>query len=104
MQKFKYTFLAAALTLGLAAAPAARANDAFGDAHDDAPAGHVERGSAHVPFALAPDAHDDSGLSADSFQRRSVAEPMSGFAFGPDAHDDAGIGASEVESPSQSGA
>jgi hypothetical protein len=102
MQRITRTLIAVALTLSLGAARTARA-DAFGDAHDDAPAAHVERAPSRVPCALAPDAHDDSGLSARSFQLPSDAAPTSADAITPDAYDDPGLSASELEPHVQSG-
>ncbi|HYS82696.1 MAG TPA: hypothetical protein VEM76_18450 [Anaeromyxobacteraceae bacterium] len=104
MQSITKAAVAFALTFALGAASAARADDAFGDAQDDAPVADVAQDASRLPLALAPDAHDDSGLSARSFQPPSDAASVSAFAIGPDAHDDAGISASDLEPYIQSGA
>jgi hypothetical protein len=81
------------LTLALGAAPAAWANDTFSDAHDDAPPAHAERRSWLLPYALAADAHDDSGVSARSLQAADGAVPVTAYALAPDAYDDGGMSA-----------
>jgi hypothetical protein len=83
-------------TLGLAV-PAARANDTFADAYDDAPAAQVEHDRWRIPFGLAPDAMDDSDLSARSFQRPDDAMSASTYALAPDAQDDSGMSARDVD-------
>jgi hypothetical protein len=84
-----------ALTLG--AAPAAWASNTFSDAHDDAPSANVERAISLLPYPLAPDAHDDAGVSARAFEPAGGAPSVGAYALASDAHDDAGMSARAFE-------
>ena len=96
MQRVTKVVIPFLFTLGLAA-PAARANDTFADAHNDAPAAQVEHDRSRISSGLAPDAMDDSDLSARSFQPPDDAMSASTYALAPDAQEDAGMSARDVD-------
>ncbi len=94
MQSIKNAII---IALALGAAPAAWAGDPFSDAHDDAPSATREGGSSLIPYALAPDAHDESGVSARAFKPQGGAASVGAYALASDAHDDAGRGGPTLE-------
>lgn len=105
MQSLTKTVVAFALTFGLGAVSAARADDTFADAQDDAPVARVEQDPSRLAIALAPDAHDDSGVRARSFQLPRDAATASGDAIASsDAYDDAGLTAPDLGPHARSGA
>ena len=105
MQRITKTVVAFSLTFGLGAVSAARADDTFADAHDDAPVARIAQDPSRLAVALAPDAHDDSDVSARSFQLPHDAATASGDAIATsDAYDDAGITAPDVGPHARSGA
>ena len=59
--------LAGSQTVPSPASHDADADDLASEAHDDAPSARLEKAGSVVPYALASDAHDDSGLSAAAF-------------------------------------
>ncbi len=80
------------LSLAVLAVPTARASDA----HNDAPATRGTATSWTIPFALAADAQDDSGMSARAFQPRE-SSATGALALAPDPKDDAGMSARALD-------
>jgi hypothetical protein len=94
MQSIKKAIIFA---LALGATPATWAGDTFSDAHDDAPSAIREGGSSVIPYALAQDAHDESGVSARAFDPQRGTAPVGAYALASDSHDDAGMSARAFE-------
>ena len=86
-----------ALMIALGATPSVFADDSFSGARDDAPfTTHGNGSSVAVTYALAPDAHDDAGVSARTLQLDRSAAPVAAYALAGNARDDAGLNAPDV--------
>lgn len=86
-----------ALMIALGAAPTVFADDSFSGARDDAPfTKHDVGSSVVVTYALAPDAHDDAGVSARALPVNRGAAPVAADALAGNARDDAGLNAPDV--------